>query len=79
MRFYYMKAHGDTMTSWNEIYYVFMFLKGIMLFVVILLIGTGWSLLKPHLNHSEKQIIFVVLLLQVSCHCCRGESNSKCA
>ncbi|KDO22816.1 hypothetical protein SPRG_11575 [Saprolegnia parasitica CBS 223.65] len=65
MRFYYMKAHGDTMTSWNEIYYVFMFLKGIMLFVVILLIGTGWSLLKPHLNPSEKQIIFVVLLLQV--------------
>ncbi|OQS00263.1 transmembrane protein [Thraustotheca clavata] len=65
MRFYYMKAHGDTMTSWNEIYYVFMFLKGMMLFVVILLIGTGWSLLKPHLNNSEKQIITAVLILQV--------------
>ncbi|OQR85288.1 transmembrane protein [Achlya hypogyna] len=65
MRFYYMKAHGDTLTSWNVIYYVFMFLKGMMLFVVILLIGTGWSLLKPHLTKYEKHVIFVVLLLQV--------------
>lgn len=65
MRFYYMKTHGDTLTGWNEVYYVFMFLKGMMLFAVILLIGTGWSLLKPHLSHRDKYVISVVLVLQV--------------
>ena len=65
MRYYYMKRHGDTLTSWTEVFYVFMFLRGIMLFVVILLIGTGWSLLKPHLTRKEKYFISVVLVLQV--------------
>ncbi|KAF0691152.1 Aste57867_17576 [Aphanomyces stellatus] len=66
MRFYYMKNHGDTLTSWNTVFYIFMFLKGMMMFVVILLIGTGWSILKQHLNRVEKNIVFIVLLLQVA-------------
>jgi len=36
-----------------------------MLFVVILLIGSGWSFLKPFLNDKEKKIVFFVLILQV--------------
>ncbi|RHY66394.1 hypothetical protein DYB38_012009 [Aphanomyces astaci] len=64
MRFFYMKSHGDTLTSWNVVFYIFMFLKGMAMFVVILLIGTGWSILKQHLNRTEKRIVFVVLLLQ---------------
>ena len=44
---------------------LFSFLKGVMLFVVILLIGTGWSLVKPYLNDREKKIVLVVLVLQV--------------
>ncbi|KAH9114382.1 hypothetical protein LEN26_007299 [Aphanomyces euteiches] len=66
MRFYYMKTHGDTLTSWNTLFYIFMFLKGMMLFVVILLIGTGWSILKQHLNRMEKNVVFFVLVLQVA-------------
>ncbi|ETV69062.1 hypothetical protein, variant [Aphanomyces astaci] len=66
MRFFYMKSHGDTLTSWNVVFYIFMFLKGMAMFVVILLIGTGWSILKQHLNRTEKRIVFVVLLLQVA-------------
>ncbi|TMW61678.1 hypothetical protein Poli38472_010741 [Pythium oligandrum] len=65
MRFYYMKRHGDTLTNWTAVYYVFVFLKGIMLFVVLLLIGTGWSLLKAHLSRRDKSIISIVLVLQV--------------
>jgi G protein-coupled receptor 107 len=65
MRFYYMKRHGDTLTSWTAVYYVFMFLKGVMLFIVVLLIGTGWSLLKSHLSRRDKSIISIVLVLQV--------------
>jgi hypothetical protein len=47
------------------VYYVFAFLKGVMLFTVILLIGSGWSLMKSYLNDKEKRIIWVVLILQV--------------
>ncbi|KAJ0406713.1 hypothetical protein P43SY_004538 [Pythium insidiosum] len=65
MRYFYMKRHGDTMTSWTSVYYVFVFMKGVMLFTVLLLIGTGWSLLKAHLSTRDKTIISVVLVLQV--------------
>ena len=36
-----------------------------MLFTVILLIGSGWSFLKPFLNIKEKRLIYFVLLLQI--------------
>lgn len=36
-----------------------------MRFVVVLLIGSGWSLLKPYLNDKEKRIVLIVLALQV--------------
>ncbi|TYZ58288.1 hypothetical protein PybrP1_005626 [[Pythium] brassicae (nom. inval.)] len=65
MRFYYMKTHGDTLTGWTEVYYVFVFLKGVTLFAVLLLIGSGWSLLKPHLSRRDKSVVSVVLALQV--------------
>ncbi len=35
------------------------------MFVVIILIGTGWSSLKPFLNPREKNIFLIVLPLQV--------------
>lgn len=40
----------------------------VMRFVVLLLIGTGWSLLKPYLNEREKKVVLVVLVLQVGGH-----------
>ena len=38
-------AHG-----WDVAFYIFGFFKGILLFTVIVLIGTGWSFLKPYLQ-----------------------------
>lgn len=64
IRYHYLRLTGAA-EAWSIIYYLFAFLKGITLFVVILLIGTGWSLMKPFLNGRDKRIIFVVLLLQV--------------
>ena len=51
--------------NWADAYYVFASLKGIMLFVVILLVGTGWSIVKPYLSGREKKIVAIVLVLQV--------------
>jgi G protein-coupled receptor 107 len=50
---------------WAFVYYFFTFIKGVFLFTVILLIGTGWSFLKPFLNDAEKKVICLVLTLQV--------------
>ncbi|KAG6592667.1 putative G-protein coupled receptor [Phytophthora cinnamomi] len=65
MRAYYMKRNGDTLTAWTAVSYAFMSLKGLLLFSVLLLIGTGWSLLKPHLSQRDKSVLSLVLVLQV--------------
>lgn len=64
IRFHYISLFGSS-ESWSIIYFIFAGLKGVMLFTVILLIGFGWSLMKPYLNDKEKQIVVVVLTLQV--------------
>ena len=64
IRFHYIAIDGRSET-WSIIYYIITTLRGIGLFTVILLIGSGWSLMKAHLNDREKKIIFFVLCLQV--------------
>jgi len=64
VRFQVVKQTGHA-DGWTVVFYIFTFLRSIFLFVVILLIGTGWSLLKPSLNEREKKAIFIVLTLQV--------------
>ncbi|XP_064955089.1 protein CANDIDATE G-PROTEIN COUPLED RECEPTOR 7-like [Musa acuminata AAA Group] len=53
-------AHG-----WDVLFYIFSFLKGISLFTLIVLIGTGWSFLKPYLQDREKKVLMAVIPLQV--------------
>jgi G protein-coupled receptor 107 len=64
IRYHYLRVTGNAM-FWSAVYYTFAFLKGISLFTVILLIGTGWSFVKPFLSDREKKMIFAVLALQV--------------
>lgn len=64
IRFHYISIVGSS-ELWSIIYFTFSFLKGVMLFTVILLIGSGWSLMKAYLNDKEKKIVLVVLSLQV--------------
>jgi hypothetical protein len=60
----YVKRTG-TPHGWDVAYYIFNFLRGGMLFSVIVLIGTGWSFLKPFLQDKEKKVLMVVIPLQV--------------
>ena len=46
-------------------YYFFTAVRGLLLFTVVVLIGTGWSFLKPFLNEREKQVLLIVIPLQV--------------
>jgi G protein-coupled receptor 107 len=60
----YIKRTG-TAHGWDVLFYIFSFLKGISLFTLIVLIGTGWSFLKPFLQDREKKVLMVVIPLQV--------------
>jgi NADH:ubiquinone oxidoreductase subunit 3 (subunit A) len=50
---------------WTFLFYAINFVKGMFLFTVILLIGTGWSFVKPFISEREKKVIFAILILQV--------------
>ncbi|KAG0586919.1 hypothetical protein KC19_2G127400 [Ceratodon purpureus] len=60
----YVKRTG-TPHGWDVAYYIFNSLRGLLLFSVIVLIGTGWSFLKPFLQDKEKKVLMVVIPLQV--------------
>ena len=53
MRYHYMKTRGDSLAGWNLLFYIFTFFKGIILFTVLLLIGTGWSFIKVRQPHAQ--------------------------
>ncbi|XP_024394221.1 protein CANDIDATE G-PROTEIN COUPLED RECEPTOR 7 [Physcomitrium patens] len=60
----YVKRTGEP-HGWDVAYYIFNFLRGLLLFSVIVLIGTGWSFLKPFLQDKEKKVLMVIIPLQV--------------
>ncbi|KAA0175803.1 hypothetical protein FNF27_02889 [Cafeteria roenbergensis] len=51
-------------TGWSALYYVILFCKGLLFFAAILLIGTGWSLVKPFLNKWEIRVLAFALPCQ---------------
>ncbi|KAM2625003.1 hypothetical protein TB1_031921 [Malus domestica] len=61
---HYVKVTG-TAHGWDVLFYIFQFLRVILLFTVIVLIGTGWSFLKPFLQEKEKKVLMIVIPLQV--------------
>ena len=62
--YHLIRMHGDP-EGWNVAYYFFTAVRGLLLFTVVVLIGTGWSFLKPFLNEREKQVLMIVIPLQV--------------
>ncbi|XP_077213668.1 protein CANDIDATE G-PROTEIN COUPLED RECEPTOR 7-like [Tasmannia lanceolata] len=61
---HYVKVTG-TPHGWDVLFYIFQFIRGVLLFTVIILIGTGWSFLKPFLQEREKRVLMIVIPLQV--------------
>lgn len=51
--------------GWNVAYYIFTSMRGLLFFTVVILISTGWSYMKPFLADKEKNILMVVVPLQV--------------
>ncbi|XP_022972573.1 protein GPR107-like [Cucurbita maxima] len=61
---HYVKITG-TPHGWDVLFYIFQFIRVVLLFTVIVLIGTGWSFLKPFLQEKEKKVLMIVIPLQV--------------
>mmetsp|Transcript_10798 Transcript_10798/g.14079 ORF Transcript_10798/g.14079 Transcript_10798/m.14079 type:complete len:472 (-) Transcript_10798:76-1491(-) len=61
---HYVKVTGYAF-GWNLVYYFFVTLNGISFFTVLLMIGSGWTLLKPTLNEWEMKVLLFVLPLQL--------------
>ncbi|CAA7021196.1 unnamed protein product [Microthlaspi erraticum] len=63
---HYVKVTG-TSHGWNVLFYVFRSTTVVLLFTVIVLIGTGWSFLKPKLQEkkTKKKLLMIVIPLQV--------------
>merc|ERR1712216_789636 len=62
--YHLIRLKGDP-EGWNVAFYIFYSIRGLLLFTVVVLIGTGWSFLKPFLNDREKQVLMIVIPLQV--------------
>jgi hypothetical protein len=62
---HYIRVTG-TPHGWDVAFYLFQLVKGVILFAVIALVGTGWSFLKPVLQDREKKVLMAVIPLQVT-------------
>ena len=62
---YHMVSATGLNNFMSTVFYIFTSLRGIMLFLVILLIGSGWSIVRDFLHTREKKVIVLVLTAQV--------------
>ncbi|XP_058215704.1 protein CANDIDATE G-PROTEIN COUPLED RECEPTOR 7-like [Rhododendron vialii] len=61
---HYIKVTG-TPHGWDIWFYLFQCLRALLLLTVIMLIGTGWTILKPRLHANDKKILAVGITIQV--------------
>jgi len=63
-RYHMIRTTGDP-HDWRIAFYVFTAFRSLTLFTVVIMIATGWSFLKPFLAEKEKNVLMLVLPLQV--------------
>jgi len=65
MNYYFIQQEGTHEEAWAIMYYITHLLKGALLFITIILIGTGWAFIKHILSKRDKKIFMIVIPLQV--------------
>jgi G protein-coupled receptor 107 len=62
---YFWKKHMGNDEYWSILYNLVTFVNLTFFFIVIVLLGTGWSIVTPFIKGRVKYMIFLVLLLQL--------------
>lgn len=65
INFHFIASQGSEIETWAVLYYITHLLKGALLFITIVLIGTGWAFVKHILSDKDKKIFMIVIPLQV--------------
>ncbi|UYV83398.1 GPR107 [Cordylochernes scorpioides] len=65
INYYFIAKDGYPMEAWAVLYYITHLLKGALLFITIVLVGTGWAFIKHILSEQDKKIFMMVIPLQV--------------
>lgn len=65
INFHFIEIKGQHVEAWAILYYITHLLKGAVLFITIVLIGTGWTFIKHILSDKDKKIFMIVIPLQV--------------
>ncbi|KAI8431125.1 hypothetical protein MSG28_001175 [Choristoneura fumiferana] len=65
INYYFIRTRGEHVTAWAILYYITHLLKGAVLFVTIVLVGTGWNFIKHILADRDKKLFMIVIPLQV--------------
>jgi len=64
LRYFTFQSVGQDQSLFDVFHGIFLMLKGLLLFIVIVLLGTGWSFVKPFLQDNDRRLLMVVIPLQ---------------
>ncbi|CAB3253413.1 unnamed protein product [Arctia plantaginis] len=65
INYHFIQTRGEHVTAWAILFYITHLLKGAVLFVTIVLVGTGWNFIKHILSDRDKKLFMIVIPLQV--------------
>ncbi|XP_013775120.1 protein GPR107-like [Limulus polyphemus] len=65
INYYFIAREGFHIEAWAVLFYITHLLKGALLFVTLVLIGTGWTFIKHIFTDKEKKMFIIVIPLQV--------------
>ena len=61
----FIEVRGEQEEAFAILFYIIYLMKGILMFVTIILIGAGWTFIKHILSEKEKKVFAVVIPLQI--------------
>lgn len=62
---HYIAMNGAHEAIWAILYYITYVLRGLLLIISILLVGTGWTFIKYVLSENERRVFLIVVPLQI--------------
>nr|AAM18888.1 unknown [Branchiostoma floridae] len=65
VNYHFIAVEGSPEEAWAVLYYIVYLLRGCVLFITIVLIGTGWAFVKHILSDKDKKIFMFIIPLQV--------------